>query len=119
MCIYLCVLFSEYEDPAFKLEKDYILLAQNLEGYFSVLIQNCIITDQEPHKSTLQVCIHVHLFAWSDQKKILLSEEKDPPGIINAFTHYVLFQSIYICTLQTESLHAKSLILDDSANKPN
>lgn len=121
MCIYLCVLFSEYEDPAFKLEKDYILLAQNLEGYFSVLIQNCIITDQEPNKSTLQVCIHVHLFAWSDQKQILLSEEKDPPGIINAFTQYVLFhfQSIYICTLQTESLHAKSLILDDSANKPN
>lgn len=64
MCTYLCVLFSEYEDPAFKLEKDYILLAQNLEGYFSVLIQNCIITDQEPDKSTLQVCIHVpvHLF---------------------------------------------------------
>lgn len=53
------------------------------------------------------------------KKKILLSEEKDPPGIINAFTQYVLFQSIYICTLQTESLHAKSLILDDSANKPN
>lgn len=51
----------------------------------------------------------------------MLSEEKDPPGIINAFTQYVLFhfQSIYICTLQTESLHAKSLILDDSANKPN
>lgn len=45
---------EEYEDPAFKLEKDYILLAQNLEGYFSVLIQNCIITDQEPNKSTLQ-----------------------------------------------------------------
>lgn len=45
---------EEYEDPAFKLEKDYILLAQTLEGYFSVLIQNCIITDQEPIESTLQ-----------------------------------------------------------------
>lgn len=45
---------EEYEDPAFKLEKDYILLAQSLEGYFSVLIQNCKITDQEPIESTLQ-----------------------------------------------------------------
>lgn len=47
---------EEYEDPAFKLEKDYVLLVQSLEGYFSVLIENCTITDKEPSNCTQQSC---------------------------------------------------------------
>ncbi|XP_062594682.1 uncharacterized protein LOC134256092 [Saccostrea cucullata] len=46
---------EEYEDPGFTLKEKFVLLAHSLEDYFSVLIKDCKITDNERNGNTPQV----------------------------------------------------------------
>ncbi|XP_061188311.1 uncharacterized protein LOC133196434 [Saccostrea echinata] len=46
---------EEYEDPGFTLKEKYVLLAHTLEDYFSVLIRDCKITDNEKNGNSPQV----------------------------------------------------------------
>ena len=57
------VLFSEYDNPAFRLEEKYVQLVHSLKDYFSIMIKNCKISDKKINDGPLQVHVYA-LLAW-------------------------------------------------------
>ena len=59
----MIVLFSEYDNPAFRLEEKYVQLAHCLKDYFSILIKNCKIWDKKILVNDGPLQVHVHVYA--------------------------------------------------------
>ena len=72
----MIVLFSEYDNPAFRLEEKYVQLAHSLKDYFSILIKKCKIWDKKIPVNDGPLLVHVYaLLAWLNKRSNISAQQ--------------------------------------------